>query len=389
MDEDKKIEQQILPWRFWFSVTFTCLLIVMFGWYVPMRFQYNALTDVHAHMDAMPDAHDAMMGEEHDGHEDSTYHEVADIKSGLSVDLSYDAWPPEGHPLFGATGTRTHLNFYVNQKPEGTPVPADALEIEHTKLMHVIGIRDDMNEFFHIHPVPAATSGMFTIVHVFEKPGRYKIWSEVKKDGMNDSFGQEPIEVGGVGERFSKSVSFSRTAEVGAYEVNLNIQDPAVKDGETRLFLEIHTKDGKEVNTENYLGAPMHLTLIKDDWKQFIHTHPEGAGHMMYDKKGFRILEVAQAHGEEENIAGSDAADHGIQFRVVFPEAGLYKTFAEFRPQGINLPPDKALTASFWIKVEDKAPGQNPKIVLFLASLGSILLLSWGVKNFLKVNPSP
>lgn len=374
-DEEKKIEQKVQPWRFWFSVVLTGFLIVMFGLYLPMRFQYNALTGVHAQMGEMQDMHDAMTGERHDERGASAYHEAKDVREGLTVDLSVSPEPVQ-------SGTSTRLDFLVNQKPTGTPVLADALEIEHTKLMHVIGLRDDMNEFFHIHPVAAATSGVFTIQHTFQKPGSYKIWSEVKKDGVDHSFGQELIDVQGHGERSRKEVLFAKDVTVGDYHVLLVMHEPVARGREVSLVFDIHAQDDQEVAVERFLGADMHLTIIKDDLTQFIHTHPEGGGHIMYGKDG--LIQVARAHGDDEGTAMS-GADRGIQFHTVFPEAGLYKAFAQFRPKGISLSPDDALTASFWIKVENQVPAANLKIILLAVSLILIALLSWGVKRFLTV----
>lgn len=373
-DEEKKIEQHILPWRFWLSVVLTGFLIVTFGLYLPMRFQYNALTGIHADMDGMPDMHDVMIGGEHDdGHGSSAYHEAKDVREGLAVDLLVSPEPVQ-------SGTSTRLDFLVNQKPAGTPVLADALEIKHARPMHVIGIRDDMNEFFHIHPAPVATSGVFTIQHTFQKPGSYKIWSEIKKDGVNHSFGQELIGVQGDGERSRKDVSFARSVTMGDYQVSLATPEPVARGREVSLVFDIHGEDNQEVAVEQYLGADMHLSIIKDDLTQFIHTHPEGGEHMMYRKDG--LIQVAQAHGDDESTA-MPSADEGIRFHAIFPEAGLYKMFAQFRPRGINLPPDAALTASFWINVEDKAPAANPKAILFVVSLALIALLGWGVRRFL------
>ena len=46
--------------------------------------------------------------------------------------------------------------------------------------------------------------------------------------------------------------------------------------------------------------------------------------------------------------------DETVNFHAVFPETGVYKIFAQFRPKGIDLPQDEAFAASFWIKVEEK-----------------------------------
>src|SRR5437660_638459 len=58
------------------------------------------------------------------------------------------------------------LRFFVNEKPRGVPV--DSLQVEHEKLMHIIGIRDDLSEFFHIHPLRVAP-GLWEVTHTFTR----------------------------------------------------------------------------------------------------------------------------------------------------------------------------------------------------------------------------
>lgn len=367
-------------YRFWFAVVFTAFLAVTFGLYLPMRFQYKEITH------DMGGQAGHMMADNHAGHGVGAYHEEADIQSGLSVDLSYDLWPPEGHPLFGATSTKADLNFYVNQKPERVLVPISDLETEHTKLMHVIGIRDDMNEFFHIHPRPVGTSSVFTVRHTFEKPGRYKLWSQIKKDGVVHAFGHPAVEIQGVGDRSSKEVSLNRSMIVENYQVAFKPNEPVIKGVETPLSFDIRTRTGQNVEVEPYLGADMHLAVIKDDLTQFIHTHPEGHEMDMSGHNGmFRVIKEAKAHGVEEENPTSEAADKTIDFHVVFPEPGLYKAFAQFRPRGSALPHDDALTASFWLRVAETPPLKLSKGALVLISLVFMAILSLVLKRFLAV----
>jgi hypothetical protein len=64
--------------------------------------------------------------------------------------------------------------------------------------MHVLGVRSDMNEFLHVHPVVNQTAGTFDATYTFAKPGRYKLWSEIKKDGVVHTFGHPEITVSDV-----------------------------------------------------------------------------------------------------------------------------------------------------------------------------------------------
>lgn len=303
------------------------------------------------------------------------YHEEEDVKSGLAVNLNITPVPVR-------TGQAENLDFFVKQKPGNVPVSADKLEIEHEKLMHVIGVRSDLNEFFHIHPYSTSTPGMFTISGRLNQPGVYKLWSEVRKEGVNHVFGHPPIEVQGQGERYDKKVSFARNIIVGNYQISFDFDEPVLAGHEHDSVFDVHTLIGNEVTVEDYLGAKMHLTIIKDDWKQFIHTHPEDDGGEHF---GLGIIPHTQAHsqGADEAAVGEDET---IKFHVAFPEVGLYKAFAQFRPAGIDLPPDEALLAEFWIKVEEKRGDVIPAPVLYTAlSLAGILLLSWLVKRYLTV----
>ena len=111
--------------------------------------------------------------------------EASQVKQGLSVQLlAGDAEDSRPVPL----------RFRVCQMPQGTPV--DDLQVEHERLMHVIGVREDLGAFLHIHPQRAA-SGLWEIVHVFTNAGRYQIWSDIKHRGTVYSFAHPRFTVAG------------------------------------------------------------------------------------------------------------------------------------------------------------------------------------------------
>ena len=376
-EEEKKIEENIIAWRFWFNVVFSLFLIVTFVYYLPLRFRHSAMSTEGMRGDEMMNGEEMMHREEMPGEAEhaALYHEEGEVKEGLAVNLNVT-------PVPVLSGTVTKLDFFVNQKPGNVPVPATALEVEHAKLMHVIGVRDDMDEFFHIHPVLTETPGLLSVNHVFLQPGLYKMWSEIKKDGANHAIGHPEIAVAGVGSKYDKQISFGRNIIVGAYQVSLKMDEPAVKGREHDLVFDIHTLTGREVAAEDYLAAKMHLAVIKDDLKQFIHTHPDSSNDPEHG--GIKVINAAFAHGGEEEPLPA-GADETINFHVIFPEAGLYKMFAQFRPQGIDLPPDRALTASFWVKVEERAPlAISGWWINLLWSAAAIVMLGFLVRRYLE-----
>lgn len=369
--QNQNYKEKALRWQFWFLISFSLLLLVTFVFYLPTRFLYHAGV-LPGHIDARDDA----MTEMHeDAHGEALTHEEANVREGLAVNLNVA-------PVPFAAGQNQKLSFFVNEKPGNSAVSARELEIEHEKIMHVIGVRSDMNEFFHIHPESTTTPGILTVDYVFQKPGRYKIWSEIKKDGTSHSYGHPELNVEGEGLREEKQITFARNRIAGNYQVSLDADEPVVKGHEHELIFDIHSLTGGDVLLEDYLGAQMHLTIIKDDWKQFIHTHPEGGEH---GHASFGLVKRAMANGGEHAEPAGDV--HGVVFHATFPEAGLYKAFGQFKPADAGLGPDEALTVEFWIRVENNAPFPiSPWWLLLISSLILMSILGWMVNRY--INPA-
>lgn len=376
--EKKNNDPETIKWRFWFLISFSLFLIVTFVYYLPLRFEYSVFRD------KMPMHKEGDMTQMTQGDR----HETMQQKEGLTVNLNVT-------PVPVYTGTTTRLDFFVNQKPGNIPVPISELEIDHTKFMHINGVRDDLNEFFHIHPESLNTPGILTVDYTFSKPGSYKIWSGIKKGGVNHSFGHPKIMIEGEGEQYKKEVDFSRSATIDEYKVEFHYDDPVNPGKETDLHFDIHDVYGREVRVEPFLGADMHLAVIKDDLTTFIHTHPQGHQENGHTRN---IINEVYAHGMEEELPTGKmeeklptgkVEDKTIAFKVRFPETGTYKIFAQFRPQGINLQSDESITAAFWLKVEEKKPlSVSPWSFLLIVSVILIIILGWAVRKYLTVSSS-
>ena len=121
---------------------------------------------------------------------------------------------------------------------------------------------------------------------------------------------------------------------------------------------------GQGIKLEPYLGAAMHLAVIKDDLSVYMHTHPENhdesgneAGH---GHESLRIIPLALAHGQAEGEEKMPA--ELVTFNVNFPGAGVYKLFAQFRPEGIDMPTDESLIGEFYVKVVETGPAYDVSI---------------------------
>ena len=344
---EESMEKNLLENRFWTYLFLTLLLVVTFVYYLPTRFLFQ--TQMSHEQIADADGHDPMMEEMRmTDHNETVYHEVVEVTAGLAVNLL---------PLAtSTTGMLTELRFFVSDEPSGSSVPNYALEIEHEKLMHVIGIRDDLEEFFHIHPLPITTPGTFSVEHTFTAPGTYKVWSEIKQAGVIRAFGHSPFVVNVNDEQPLEFLNlpprdFSRLVGVAGYEVALNLVEPVPAGHDHNLSISVLQSDSQPVALDNYLGALMHIAIIPKDLSNLIHAHPTDGSHP-HSSLPFEFIPRALANGGGH---GDEVDEHvdSIPFVVNFPESGLYRAFAQFRPANANLGPDDYLVASFWIEVKD------------------------------------
>lgn len=383
---DKKMNQGNVPaWRMPFMIALTGLLAAVFIYILPSRFlaQAEAPHD-HGEVEGMMEHHEEMMNHEegavsadHSGH--GELHEASEVTSGLVVELL----PPANVQA----GQFAWLNFKALSRPSNTPVPASSLQINHEKLMHVIGVKSDLSEFFHIHPEPSVGAvGNFGVSQLFREAGTYKLWAEVTSGGATHTFGQTPIVVNGrnPGTPPSKEIDLSRNEIVGNYQVGLDLPAKVSAGRNIKFSFDLHTVLNEEVVLENYLGVPMHLAIISEDLKQFLHAHPaslagDGHNHIHF----LPGINRALAHGgvAEPGVTSND--QHGVPFEIEFPAPGRYKLFAQFRPAGTTLPPDQALKAEFWVEVGERR-GFGDLLMSWWGKLLVSLVLIFGLSKLVK-----
>ena len=421
---------------FLFAVV-SIVLGLIFIWYLPFWFKkgshpedllpeltHNAHTmeEMKKIMEEDNGAHNMMMegGEmgEHASGVHALSHEADDVKSEFVVAMT----ALENIMV----GEKVTLLFEPKILPDNLVAPK--LELDHEKYLHVIGVRHDLSEFFHIHPslISAGTEGaVWGVDYIFNKPGYYKVWVGAMVSGERHSFGQTIFTVHGKMDspKISSSLSLTRVSEVGKYKVFLQGGE-SIKVGEKfNFFLRVKDKNDSFVPLLPYLGATMHLAVIKDDLTVFEHTHPSDDSHLhsgvpkTEDVPKFVLVERAYAHGaEEEEGEGVEEEVNevkeigilgGVPFEVTFPKEGIYKIFAEFRPEDGGLPSDRALRAEFVVSAGENSAleiSENhldsvvhegeatestppiPRLALVAISVILIILLSFGVGRFLRVD---
>jgi cytochrome c-type biogenesis protein len=423
---EKAEEMKVIHSQKKFYIALTLLLGLTFIYLLPNNFlKQQMLNTDHAHTPNTPAVHDhapadaetsthdhgtvmtvGMPAKSMDSGHGSQFHEEKNVLSGFSLNLINPTSVEKA-------GISTSLVFFSNIQPSADPV--DDLEIEHEAYIHTIGVKEDLSEFFHIHPQKIAT-GTWAVSHVFPTSGNYKMWSDTKRGGTIHTFGHPIVSIasndGTVATSSPGKIYFMKNVIVeDQYQVSLQYPEPIVKGRATPLHFLLSSVFANGLEIEPYLGAQMHLAVIKDDLTEYIHTHPsKGTGGTNNDMDsesdghnhdhGFNIIPRALAHGD---VAGPHIDPTDIDFEVVFPSAGVYKLFAQFRPKGSTLPPDQSVVAEFYVKVAEDGPaytlihetvttktnsGTNAPLgrgPLTFISLVLMVALGFGVRKFIQV----
>ncbi|KPB04115.1 hypothetical protein [Bacillus sp. CHD6a] len=176
--------------------------------------------------------------------------------------------------------------------------PMDDLEVNHEKLMHLIVISEDLEQFQHLHP-EKVSEGVFTADADLEE-GMYQAFVDIKPSELKYVNEAKPVMVGEHGGHEDNHVHLEPetewTKEQGDYTVTLDVNNFSVKENVVLSF------DIEGAEPEDYLGALGHVVVVNEALDEFIHVHPR--------------------EGEEP------------VFEAHFSKPGMYKLWAEFKLNG-------------------------------------------------------
>ncbi len=208
-----------------------------------------------------------------------------------------------------AAGAEAPLRFQIVGANDAVITDFD---IEHTKPMHLIVVRNDLTGFQHLHPSMSA-DGTWATPLTLPEAGTYRAFADFSHEGAGQTAAAD-ITVDGNAEAVPLPDP-SPTAEAGdGYAVELSEAAP-VAGAESELSFTV-TRDGRPVAVEPYLGANGHLVALSEGDLEFLHVHP--------------------LEGE---------AGDPIAFMAEFTDAGRHALFLQFRADG------RVRTASFTVDV--------------------------------------
>jgi hypothetical protein len=184
---------------------------------------------------------------------------------------------------------------------DGQPITKFALL--HEKLVHLIVVREGLDEFSHLHPLVDA-SGNITIEHVFPKAGQYRLFADHQPQGQTPGLARGELIVAGDDESAAALVSnASDEIAVGAIKAHVAFQ-PGEQETTVRFHL-VDASDQVVSDLQPYLGAMGHLVIISADGADYVHAHP-----------------LSESRSAPEGV---------VEFAAHFPKPGLYKAWGQFQ----------------------------------------------------------
>ncbi len=260
----------------------------------------------------------------------SSYQEYKEAKNPGESNVTLE-------PITPNAGEEALLQFSARTLDGAVP----ELYREHERYLHVIIISRDMTVFAHVHPDDqvgfsrdAVERGEFQVPFVFPKAGEYLIAVDYAHKLKHESR-QFRVIVQGEPLQSQEALVREPVALFGGLEVSFDYSS-SFADHMNLLRFTVR-KDGSDVlNMTPYLGAAMHVAIVKNDLSEFIHTHGE------WHPPGY----VAQPTLSHVHVPPPAQFGPAIEAHTVFPSPGLYTVFGELKHEG------KVIPTSFSVRVE-------------------------------------
>jgi hypothetical protein len=197
-------------------------------------------------------------------------------------------------------GDSTVLDFHLER--EGKTIRS--FDLLHERLMHLIVVRDALDEFQHLHP-QVSDSGLASVDIRFPTAGNYWIYLDCQPQREAQQTIRHKIQIEGdapLAPQLVVDVPGKIAAAESEVEVSLTESD------KEWLVTFSHTDLGGEPLTdlEPYLGAMGHLVVIGAETGEYVHAHAET----------------------------QSAPDGIVRFAAHFSRPGLYKMWGQFQRQG-------------------------------------------------------
>lgn len=242
---------------------------------------------------------------------------------------------------------------------------------DHGKLMHLFLVRDDLQDFAHLHPLMVDSSTFRTALPPLP-PGRYRLYADVVHESGFTQTLLDSVTLTGTGDQWRpddpddswwrggyqpSAIGYPSGArmEDGSTMTWVRDSTPIVAGRDLELRFAVRAKDGKPVQLEPYMGMVSHAVITRDDGAVFVHLHPSGtiamASQLAYTMRepgdtvrGVLARRITAAERSESPMTME--GDPGtVTLPYAFPRPGRYRIWVQVKANG------RVLTGAFDTRV--------------------------------------
>lgn len=221
----------------------------------------------------------------------------------------------ESTPL--VLGKKISTNVELISNEDNKPVLPSELNLDHTKMIHVLIFDETLADYQHVHPVPTNKPGVYTFEWTPRKKSQYKAWiSFIPLETGQEEF--MVVDLGSLSKNPQKVVKATNlTSTVDGIHFTLSLDSPEIIKGKPtsgKIFI-TDEKGNPFSQLEPLLGSFLHIVALNEDFKSISHIWPEG----------------------------SENADRGVpefRFRMDFYKPGFWKIwgYAKIRGKEVAIP---------------------------------------------------
>lgn len=228
---------------------------------------------------------------QHSGH--AHEHDAASTAPTLFI-ASDPARPQAGQPV--------NLRLMIHAA-DGAMVREFA--VAHEEKVHLVIVREGLDTFAHVHPTVDA-SGDLKVTYTFPMAGIYRLFADFTPVAGQHATATGTITIDGQAPRIPPLVA-NAPGVVEADGLRAAVSTTLLAGGSaTRVSFSLRDDHGEPVRLERYMGELGHLMFIAAGSWRYVHVHP----------------------------VGGDEGQGSVEFEAHFPEAGLYKGWAQFKQDG-------------------------------------------------------
>ncbi len=224
--------------------------------------------------------------------------------------------PVAGKPL------TERLDLWMNLP--GKPAAIQSYQVEMTKKLHMIFVRDDFKVFLHEHPT-LRPDGHLLLTQTFPAPGTYLAYTDGLPNQMNHQVFRFEFNVGQPSPPDRNLSPTGLGVQAGPYEVDLSTV--RLRAGMMSTLDVAILKNGKPAtDLHPYLGVPAHSVFLNARDLTYVHVHPTAAGQMMD-----MTMSGGMAMADPPPLPENGPSPSSLQLHLALREPGTYRMWLQFR----------------------------------------------------------